>query len=106
MFCYCFDNYYFAQPNFKIKLDLNDAFLFKIQILFGSVFLLGDEFSQPVEEKRRYRAFFFVWKKWGPSHPHYEGKKKSKVAIFREYVSTSHLIIGGIQNFSTCPSTH
>jgi hypothetical protein len=68
MFCYCFDNYYFAQPNFKIKLDLNDAFLFKIQILFGSVFLLGDEFSQPVEEKRRYRAFFFVWKKWGPSH--------------------------------------
>jgi hypothetical protein len=44
---------------------------------------LGDEFSQPAEEKRRYRAFLF-WKKWGPSHHIMRGKKKSKVAIFRE----------------------
>jgi hypothetical protein len=31
-------------------------------VLFGSVFLLGDEFSQPAEEKRRYRAFFLFGK--------------------------------------------
>jgi hypothetical protein len=68
----------------------------KIPVHYGIFF-----WKKPGEKKRkvlRYKGIF--WEKMGPTCQIMR-EKKSKVAIFREYVPTIHQFVRGILSFST-----
>jgi hypothetical protein len=72
----------FCTIKFQVKLDLDEAFSFKSKYGLDQCFFWGMNFHNLLRKKEG--TEHFCLEKKGPKSPHYEGKKKSKVAIFRE----------------------